>query len=137
MIDVSLVQGSITVRGTDRKDVMVIAHPEADRPSRKSDPDAAGLRRIPQTADYRISEEANRIKISSDSPNRSVTFEIEVPSRTNLKLHTANGGEILVENIEGDPDFEKDPDDVPDELPDCDECDPDDPADSPDGCVAG
>lgn len=102
LIDVSLVQGSITVRGTNRKDVLVIAHPEADRPGRRSDPDAAGLRRIPQTAGYRVAEEANRIKVSSDSPNRSITFEIEVPSRTNLKLHTVNGGEILVENIEGD-----------------------------------
>ena len=35
LIDVSLVQGSITVRGANRKDVSVIAHPEADRPSRR------------------------------------------------------------------------------------------------------
>jgi hypothetical protein len=102
VIDVSLVQGSITVRGANRKDVAVIAHPEADRPSRRFDADATGLRRIPQSAGYRISEEGNRIKISSDSPNRSIRFEIEAPSRTNLKLSTVNGGEILVENIEGD-----------------------------------
>ncbi len=102
LIDVSLVQGSITVRGTNRKDVLVIARPETDRPSRRSDPDATGMRRIPQTAGFRITEDGNRIKISSDSPNRSVTFEIEAPARTNLKLSTVNGGEILVENIEGD-----------------------------------
>ena len=58
----SLVQGSITVRGTNRKDVLVIARPEADRPSRRFDPDATGLRRIPQTAGYRITEEANRVQ---------------------------------------------------------------------------
>ena len=40
--------------------------------------------------------------MSSDSPNRAITFEIEAPARTNLKLSTVNGGEILVENIEGD-----------------------------------
>jgi hypothetical protein len=102
LIDVSLVQGSITVRGSNRKDVVVIAHPEADRRSRRVDPDANGLRRIPQTAGYRISEEGNRIKVSADSPNRSITFEIQAPSHTNLKLSTVNGGEILVENIEGD-----------------------------------
>jgi hypothetical protein len=105
LIDVSLVQGSITVRGANRKDVAVIAHPEAERPSRRVDPDASGLRRIPQTAGYRISEEANRVKVSSDSPNRSITFEIEVPARTNLRLHTVNGGDILVENVEGDLDI--------------------------------
>ena len=102
IIDVSLVHGSITVRGANRKDVVVTARPEAQRPSRRYDPDAAGLRRIPQTAGYRISEESNRIKVSSDNPNRSVNFEIEAPLRSNLKLSTVNGGEILVENIEGD-----------------------------------
>ena len=102
LIDISLVQGSITVRGANRKDVAVAARPDTDRPSRRADPDATGLRRIPQTAGYRITEEGNRIKMSSDSPNRSITFEIEAPTRSNLKLSTVNGGEILVENIEGD-----------------------------------
>jgi hypothetical protein len=102
LIDVSLVQGSITVRGANRKDVAVTARGEADRPSRRFDADASGLRRIPQTAGFRISEEGNRVKVSADSPNRSMTFEIEAPARTNLKLSTVNGGEILVENIEGE-----------------------------------
>jgi DUF4097 and DUF4098 domain-containing protein YvlB len=102
LVDVSLVQGSITVRGTNRKDVLVIARPETDRPSRRSDPDATGMRRIPQTAGFRITEDANRIKVASDSPNRSITFEIEAPARTNLKVSTVNGGEILIENIEGE-----------------------------------
>jgi hypothetical protein len=102
LLTVGLVQGSITVRGTNRQDILVTARPEADRPSRRVDPDATGLRRIPQTAGYRITEEANRVRVSADSPNRSVHFEIEVPSRTNLKLSTVNDGEILIENIDGD-----------------------------------
>ena len=102
LIDVSLVQGSITVRGTNRKDVLVVARPDADRPSRRADADATGLRRIPQSAGFRVSEEGNRVKISSDSPNRSITFEIETPARANVKLHTVNGGEIVVDTIEGD-----------------------------------
>ena len=102
LIDVSLVQGSITVRGTNRKDVLVTARPETDRPSRRYDPGATGMRRIPQTAGFRIAEDSNRVKISSDSPNRSITFEIEAPARANLKLNTVNGGEIVVENIEGE-----------------------------------
>jgi hypothetical protein len=105
LIDVSLVHGSITVRGANRKDVLVVARPETDRPSRRSNPDATGLRRIPQTAGFRISEEGNRVKIGSESPNRSITFEIEAPSRSNLKLSTVNGGEILVENIDGELDL--------------------------------
>jgi hypothetical protein len=102
LIDVSLVQGSITVRGTSRKDVQVIAHPEEDRRSRRADPDAIGLHRIPQNAGYRITEESNRVRVSSDSPSRSVSFEIEAPAHSDLKLHSVNGGDILVENVEGD-----------------------------------
>jgi hypothetical protein len=102
LIDVSLVQGSITVRGTNRKDVLVTVRSEADRPSRRNDPDATGMRRIPQTAGFRITEDANRVKVSSDSHHRSINFEIEVPSRTNLKLSTVNDGNILVEGVEGE-----------------------------------
>jgi hypothetical protein len=102
LIDISLVSGSITVRGTNRQDVLVTARPEADRPSRRYDANATGMRRIPQTAGFRITEDANRVKVSSDSPNRSITFEIETPSRANLKLSTVNGGDIVVENIEGE-----------------------------------
>ena len=105
LVDVGLVQGSITVRGTNRKDIAVTARPETDRPSRRYDPDSSGMRRIPQSAGFKITEEANRVKVSADSPNRSMTFEIEVPSRTNLKLSTVNGGEILVEGVEGELDL--------------------------------
>src|SRR5262245_56202928 len=104
LVDVSLVQGSITVRGTNRKDVLVTARPETDPEPRRRryDPDATGLRRIPQTAGFRVTEEGNRVVVSADSPNRSITFEIEAPARTNLKLSTVNGGEVFVENVEGE-----------------------------------
>ncbi len=102
LIDISLVSGSITVRGSNRKDVLVVTRADAERPSRRIDPDATGLRRIPQSAGFRITEEANRVKVSSDGPNRAISFEIQAPSKSNLKLHTVNGGEIVVENIDGD-----------------------------------
>jgi Putative adhesin len=102
LIEVSLVHGSITVRGSDRNDVLVIARPAADRPWRRDDVDAAGLRRIPQTAGFRISEAGNRVRASSDNPNRAIAFEIDAPLRTNLVLKTVNGGDILVERIDGE-----------------------------------
>src|SRR5690349_24775310 len=74
LIDVSLVSGSITVRGSNRKDLAVIARADAEqseRRSRRYDPDATGVRRIPQTAGFKITEEANRVKIGSDNPNRN------------------------------------------------------------------
>ena len=102
LISVGLVQGGITVRGSNRKDVLVIAHPEADRPGRRTNPDADGLRRIPQSAGYRVEEEDNRIRIAADSPNRGISFEILAPVHTNLKLTAVNGGDIVVDNIDGE-----------------------------------
>ena len=102
LVHISLVQGGITVRGANRRDVLVVARPEADRPSRRSDPAASGLRRLPQTAGFRISEEANRVNIGSDSPSRSISFDVEVPLRTNLRLRTVNGGEVRVDNVDGE-----------------------------------
>src|SRR5215813_13470953 len=78
-IHVSLVHGGITVRGTNRRDVLVTAHPDADRPSRRVDPDATGLRRIPQSAGYRVTEENNRVNVSANNPSGAVRFEIEAP----------------------------------------------------------
>jgi hypothetical protein len=101
VIRVSMVHGSITVRGTNRRDVLVTAHPDADRP-RRIDPDATGLRRLPQSAGYRVTEDNNRVTVSADNPNRAVSFDIEAPRRTNLVLRTVNGGDILVENVDGD-----------------------------------
>src|SRR5262245_14947430 len=102
LVRISLVQGSITVRGANRRDVLVTARPAADRPSRRADPDATGLRRLPQTAGFRISEEANRVNIGSDNPSRSISFEVDVPLRTNVQLKTVNGGDVRVDNVEGE-----------------------------------
>jgi hypothetical protein len=101
-IHVSLVHGGITVRGTNRRDVLVITRPDADPISHRFDPDATGLRRLPQTAGFRVTEENNRVTVSGDNPSRAMGFDIEVPRRANLVLKTVNGGDILVENVEGD-----------------------------------
>lgn len=102
LVQISLVQGGITVRGANRRDVLVVARPEADRASRRDDPGATGLRRLPQTAGFRISEEANRVNIGSDNPSRSISFDVEVPLHTNLRLTTVNGGEVRVDNVDGE-----------------------------------
>ena len=102
LVHISLVHGGITVRGANRRDVLVVARPEADRASRRDDPDATGLRRLPQSAGFRISEEANRVNIGSDNPSRSIGFDVEVPLRTNLRLKTVNGGEVRVDNVDGE-----------------------------------
>ena len=102
LIHISLVHGSITVRGANRRDVFVAARPEPERARERDDPDATGLRRLPQIAGFRISEEANRVTIGSDNPSRSISFDVEVPVRTNLRLKTVNGGDVRVDNVDGE-----------------------------------
>src|SRR5262245_20625926 len=67
LVDISLVHGSIAVRGANRRDVLVVVRSEADRASGRYDADATGLRRLPQAAGFRISEETNRVTIRSDN----------------------------------------------------------------------
>jgi hypothetical protein len=100
-VHLGLVQGSITVRGTDRKDVLVQSEVEDDD-RRDSKADASGMRRIPQRASLTVEEENNRVAISAASPNRFYKFTIEVPAKTNLELSTVNGGEIIVEGVDGE-----------------------------------
>src|SRR4029450_14118496 len=50
----------------------------------------------------RTPREAKRGSIASDNPSRSISFEVEVPIRTNLRLRTVNGGEVRVENVDGE-----------------------------------
>src|SRR5262249_46313670 len=94
-----------TVRGTNRKDVAVTARPDGEqneRRNRRYEADTTGMHRIPQSAGFKNTEEANRVEVSAASPNRYMSFEIEAPQHSNLKLSTVNGGEIVVENIDGE-----------------------------------
>ncbi|HLA70398.1 MAG TPA: DUF4097 family beta strand repeat-containing protein [Steroidobacteraceae bacterium] len=100
-VHLGLIQGSIAVRGTDRKDVLVEAHVDDDG-EKTSKPDANGLRRIPQRAPLSVEEENNRVAIAAGSPNRFYKFTIEVPAKTNLEISTVNGGEVTVDGVDGE-----------------------------------
>jgi DUF4097 and DUF4098 domain-containing protein YvlB len=95
--------GSITIRGTARKDVLVkYAATENDG---KGDTGATkdGLKRIGGgTMDLEVSENSNYIKVESGSWNNKMNLEIEVPSGFDLKVSSYNDGDILVSNIQGE-----------------------------------
>jgi DUF4097 and DUF4098 domain-containing protein YvlB len=101
-LEVELVTGSITVRGSNRKDVLITARPRSDGSARNAGNAPAGLRRLTQTGGFTVREDNNEISVEPTSMNRAVDFEIQVPTRTNLNLETVNGGEIVVEAVEGD-----------------------------------
>ena len=122
-LNVDLMWGGVTIRGTNRKDVLIEARSADERGGRRGRgvfldgggiivlgragrgrgaTDTTGLRRLTQPGGFSIDENSNQITLSSESNNRGVDFTIEMPARANLKLTTLNDGPIVVENVDGD-----------------------------------
>lgn len=101
-LTVAIVQGTITVKGANRRDVVVVPRPRPARSTPRNEPDATGLRRLTPSAGFKVVEERNEIAVATLNPNQALDFEIQVPARTHLKLSTVNSSDISVESIEGD-----------------------------------
>lgn len=97
--------GSITVKGTGRKDILVKYKAEAEdedkhRGNRKN---LEGMKRVSGGGmDLEASENNNYVKVSSDSWNNKMDLEIEVPSGFDLDIHTYNDGDLVISNIQGE-----------------------------------
>lgn len=103
---VRLVSGHITVRGANRKDVVVDSRARANGKRNPQRDTAGGLRRLGQGASMNIEEQNNVMSIGTSNVNRTVDFEIQVPTRTNLRLSTVNNGTILVDSVDGELEIE-------------------------------
>jgi hypothetical protein len=99
-LKVGIVTGSITVKASTRKDVLIVARARGEGPRRSTD--SGGLRRLSQVGGFQVEEEGNEMTVTSHSPNRAIDFDIEVPTRTNLELSSVNGGDIVVEGVDGE-----------------------------------
>jgi hypothetical protein len=109
--------GSITVKGTARKDILVKYqtsegeegdkgrhHRNRNDDRRGSDTPKSkeGLKRIGGSGmDLEVVEDNNNVKVKSNSWSKKVDLEIEVPSGTDLEVSTYNDGDIMVTNIQG------------------------------------
>lgn len=104
----SINYGSITIKGTARKDILVKYDAEPDEEERRSSKgDKDGLRRVGGgTIDLEVAENSNYVKVTSGSWNHKVSLEIEVPSNIDLQVHTYNDGELHVSNIVGEIDLD-------------------------------
>lgn len=114
--------GSITVKGTARKDVLVKyktmeeADKEKDKDNnhnhkntenpRSNERSKDGLKKVSGgNVDLSASENANVVKVSSDSWNEEMYLEIEVPIGFDIKMHTYNDGDLLLSNVNGEIDL--------------------------------
>lgn len=98
--------GSITVKGTGRKDVLVKYKSESEEEDKgrgKNGKNLEGMKRVSGGGmDLEASENSNYVKISSSSWNNKMDLEIEVPSGFDLDIHTYNDGDLMISNIQGE-----------------------------------
>lgn len=115
-VECGLVNGGITVKGYDGKEVIVEAkqregwdeddwssdwdHDDDDDEEERS---KAGLKKIAVTSSaFEVVEDDNRVAIEVDSWSQSADVFIQVPLRTSLSLECINGGDIEVSNVTGE-----------------------------------
>jgi len=103
-----LLNGGITVRGADVKDITVEAVSSGRRERRgrrESRPDRSdGMKRLelPGNSGLDLTEEDNLVTIKTSPINQSSDLLITVPRRSSLQLKCLNGGDIYVEQVEGE-----------------------------------
>jgi DUF4097 and DUF4098 domain-containing protein YvlB len=102
-IKASMVNGGITVKAYDGKEVIVEArtrNEEREKPS-------GGPKRINvSTTGLSIEEENNEVRISTESYARTIDLTISVPVHTSVKLRAVNDGDIVVTGVDGELDVD-------------------------------
>ena len=102
-VRVSLTSGGIRVRGYQGQTVIVETSVAEDDDDKDSKTQRQGLRRLRNMASgIVIEEDRNEIRIGSETPNRTVLLDIQVPVRTSLVLSATNDGDIVVDGVEGE-----------------------------------
>ena len=99
LVRASTLNGTITVRAADRRDVLIETRARQGGGNRAVT--SSGLRRLQPVGGFEAIEENNTMVISSNS-NESVELVITVPTRTNLKVTGVNGGPMTIEGVDGE-----------------------------------
>ena len=102
---VNVMSGTLSVKAYNGKDVIVQtkARPSSSGRSRSQrEAESQGLRRLEAVSNgLNIEEENNVMTITANRMNSS-ELEIQVPTRTNLKLAMTNGDNMVIEGVDGD-----------------------------------
>jgi hypothetical protein len=101
-VKVHLNSGSVTVKGTARKDILVTYAGQNDDERDDDADNKDGLKRISGgTMDLEVTENDNNVIIKSDSWNKKTDLTVEVPTGVDLQVHTYNNGDLVIQNIQG------------------------------------
>jgi DUF4097 and DUF4098 domain-containing protein YvlB len=102
LVKASLVNGGITVKAYDGKEIVV----EARARNRESASDG-NPKRIPiSTTGLTVEEENNEVKVNTESYARPVDVTVSVPVHTSLHLRAVNDGDIVVSGLDGEFDID-------------------------------
>ena len=104
-VKASLINGGITVKAHEGKDIIVEAHPRGREDS--DDEDRPGPKRLNiATTGLNVEEENNQVNIGADAINRTIDLVIQVPVHTSLHLRAVNDGDIVVTGVDGELDID-------------------------------
>jgi len=100
---VNLLDGTVTIKGSNRRDVLFIANSQQARQAlrrRQQAEPPPGMRRLTQPGGFGVEERDNEISVSSGF-SREISLEIEVPTRTKLRVSIVDGG-ITVDGVDNE-----------------------------------
>jgi hypothetical protein len=100
---VSAPMGNIIVRGYEGQEAIIDVGGDAARRERNRRNVPPGMRRIDNgAAGVDIIEDNNTIRVSGGNWMNKADFEIQVPMQTSVRVKSNFGGEIRIENINGE-----------------------------------
>jgi len=102
-VKVSMVNGGITVKAYEGKEVVV----EARMRSRENSRNEGGPKRLAiSSTGLSVEEENNEVNINTESYMHAIDVSVSVPVHTSLKLRAVNDGDIVVTGVEGELDVD-------------------------------
>ncbi len=102
-VKVSLVNGGVTVKGYEGKEVVV----EARVRNRENSRNEGGPKRLTiSSTGLSVEEENNEVNINTDSYMHPIDVTVSVPVHTSLKLRAVNDGDIVVAGVDGELDVD-------------------------------
>src|SRR6202166_2584350 len=102
-VKVSLVNGGITVKAYEGKEVVVEAHMR----NRENSRNEGGPKRLTiSSTGLSVEEENNEVNINTDSYMHPIDVTVSVPVHTSLKLRAVNDGDIVVTGVDGELDVD-------------------------------
>jgi DUF4097 and DUF4098 domain-containing protein YvlB len=105
VLKASLMNGGMTIKAYEGKEVLVEARIRPEEPSRRemSDKKKMGLQRLAiVSTGLTVEEEDNEMRISAETMNRTVDLTIQVPKRISLKVSCLNDGDIKIDGVSGE-----------------------------------